>query len=137
MTSKRQAAYVYVQLPGTAEVPGEWVTAGRVDVNRETGSVTSAAGQFRYAPSYVERPDALVLDPVGLTRLEAGLLYPVWRYGGLADVVRDACPDGWGRHMLQRAGKLEPGATDFDVALASSNSDRWGAGLTGKANSVI
>jgi len=108
-------------------VPGEWVTAGRVDVNRETGSVTSAAGQFRYAPSYVARPDALVLDPVGLTRLEAGLLYPVWRYGGLADVVRDACPDGWGRHMLQRAGKLEPGATDFDVALASSNSDRWGA----------
>lgn len=126
-TFKRQAAYVYVQLPGTAEAPGEWVTAGRVELSAAMGGAVSAVGNFRYAPSYVARPDALALDPIGLARLEAGLTYPVWRYGGLADVVRDACPDGWGRHLLQRAGKLSSNASDFEVALASSNSDRWGA----------
>lgn len=121
-TSSRHAAYVYVQLPGTPEAPGEWVTAGRLQV---PGG--SDGGHFLYAPSYVVRPEAVPIDPVGLPRLESGLLYPAPRYGGLTDVVRDACPDGWGRHLLVRAGKLEPGASDFAVAMAAANSDRWGA----------
>ena len=116
-------ARVYLQLPGTAGQPGQWVTAGHIET---TPGAARATGLFQYAPEYLARPDCLAIDPIGLPRLEP-LVYGAPRYGGLCDVIRDICPDSWGRRLLMREKGLPAGAPDVDVVLAGANSERWGA----------
>ena len=132
MTSepRMRTAYIYMQLQGTAEAPGNWVTAGRMQL-RPSMPGSPGMGDFQYAPSYVAAGHTLALDPINLPVPDADHRYAAPRYGGLIDAVRDACPDSWGRQLLLRAGHIGPHATDFEVALASQNSDRWGALMLG------
>jgi serine/threonine-protein kinase HipA len=93
--------YVYLQRPDT----GEWVTAGRYqpDPGNDGGQ-----GRFRYAPSYADAGLAWAIDPVNLPfRPDAEL--PAPRYGGLHDVLRDACPDAWAQALLRREHNLPAG----------------------------
>ena len=53
-------AYVYITLPGATEP----VTAGRYDL--ATDRRGEAIGRFVYGRSYLERPDAVEIDPVEL-----------------------------------------------------------------------
>lgn len=119
-------AFVYLQLPGSAASPGEWVTVGTI-----TPDQGSQKGRFVYATKFLEHKDALAVDPIGLPRLDRSP-YLAQRYGGLVDVVRDASPDGWGKHLLIREGKATEQTSDFDIALLASNSDRWGALCLGR-----
>ena len=56
MTSERQA-YVYVQLPGTSET----VPAALLRV--QTLPDGTQIGRFRYGDRYIQRPEAIALDP--------------------------------------------------------------------------
>lgn len=120
-------AFVYLQLPGSAASPGEWVTVGTLSPDQE-----NQRGRFAYASTFLELKDALPVDPIGLPRLDSSP-YLAQRYGGLVDVVRDASPDGWGKHLLIREGKATEQTSDFDIALLASNSDRWGALCLGRS----
>lgn len=114
-------AWVYLQLPGSAKSPGDWITVGTISPDQQ-----DRQGRFTYSAGYLESDQALPIDPIGLPRLDTST-YLAQRYGGLIDVVRDASPDGWGKHLLIREGKATDRTSDFDIALLASNSDRWGA----------
>ena len=115
MTSRR--CYVYLQLPGSMEV----VTCGQYE--REPAAAAGAVGRFIYRRRYRARPDAVALDPIGLPLTDrvvetAGL-------GGIHGALRDATPDAWGRHVIERA----LGRTDLDEMdyLLNAPEDRFGA----------
>jgi len=116
MTSER-GCYVYIVLPGATD----FVTAGRFEV-----SVTpegDSVGRFFYGRRYLERSDAVELDPVEL-RLRRGP-YETARMDGFFGAIRDAMPDYWGRRVIERNTghtKLE----EFDYLMYGPD-DRAGA----------
>jgi serine/threonine-protein kinase HipA len=109
--------YVYLQRPDT----GEWVTVGRY-----LGPHGGAPGQFLYAPSYADAGLAWPIDPVNL-KFRPDVAQAAPRYGGLHDVLRDACPDAWGQALLRREHGLPDGTPALRYLTLSSNAERWGA----------
>lgn len=97
MTSERQA-YVYIQLPGTLET----VPAALLKIQR-LGDGTYV-GRFRYGDRYLQRKDAVALDPFHLPLGKT--VHEFTKLKGIPGAVRDAGPDAWGRrvieHKLQR-----------------------------------
>lgn len=125
MTSDKQTAkplYVYLQRPDTCE----WITVGRYL------NLSGTNGSYRYAPTYVAAGHRWNIDPVNL-RLLPGVEFPAPRYGGLHDVLRDACPDAWGKSLIAKKDGISLNAPDIDFLLRSGNSDRWGALAVGNS----
>ncbi len=102
MTSEREA-YVYIQLPGTLET----VTAARLRV--QTLSDGTQIGRFRYGDRYLQRQEAVALDPFQLPL--AKKVFEFTQLKGIPGAVRDAGPDAWGRRVIEH--KLERSATDL------------------------
>jgi len=108
--------FVYLQRPDT----GDWVTVGRYQAGMEGG------GYFRYAPSYVDAGLSWSIDPVNLP-FQPDVEVSAPRYGGLHDILRDACPDGWGQALLRREHNLPQHTPLARYLVLASNADRWGA----------
>jgi serine/threonine-protein kinase HipA len=109
--------FVYITLPGHTEP----VTAGRFALAADRRGVPE--GRFVYGRSYMERPDAVALDPVELKL--APRTYRTVSLGGLFGALRDASPDFWGRRVIQRhLGRAAPGEMAY---LLYSPDDRAGA----------
>lgn len=109
--------FVYITLPGEVEP----VTAGRFVLGRDRRDVPE--GRFVYGRTYMERPNAVALDPVELKL--APRTYSTATFGGLFGALRDASPDYWGRRVIQRhLGKAQPGEMAY---LLYSPDDRAGA----------
>jgi serine/threonine-protein kinase HipA len=108
--------FVYLQRPDT----GDWVTVGRylTDLN--------GLGTFKYAPSYVDAGFTWAIDPVNLPVLPDHV-FTAARYGGLHDVLRDACPDAWGQALLRREHNLPDATPLVRYLILSNNAHRWGA----------
>ena len=103
MTSER-ACYVHVQIPGTLQT----VPAALLAVEKLPDG--TRVGRFRYGDRYLERADAVALDPFELPL--DNRLREFTALKGVPGAVRDASPDYWGRkvieHRLHRAaGDLE------------------------------
>lgn len=109
--------YIYSQAFGK-----DWVTVGTYV--RAQGSEPAT---FRYAPDYLDRSDWVSIDPVNLSSSQPDRPFVAFRYQGLNDVLRDICPDSWGRRNLIRYGRLSDKATALDTLKVTCNSDRWGA----------
>ena len=109
--------YVYSQAFGK-----DWVTVGTY-VRAQGGE----PAMFRYAPSYLERSDWVSIDPVNLSNSKSDRSFVALRYQGLNDVLRDVCPDSWGRKNLIRHGSLSDKATQLDTLKVTCNPDRSGA----------
>jgi serine/threonine-protein kinase HipA len=118
MTSEAPSeCYVYITLPGEVEP----VTAGRFALAIDRRGVPE--GRFVYGRSYLERPNAVALDPVELKL--APRTYNTVMLGGLFGAIRDASPDYWGRLVIQRhLGNAQPGEMTY---LLFSPDDRAGA----------
>lgn len=91
MTSEQ--LFVWAYLPGQVAP----VVAGRLTLDRNPAG---AAGQFVYGRSYLERPEALPLDPVALPLNNSAP--PFTALSGFPGVVLDACPDRWGIKVIDR-----------------------------------
>lgn len=102
MTSERQA-YVYIQLPGTLDT----VPAALLRV--QTLPDGTQIGRFRYGERYLQRSDAVALDPFLLPLDKT--VYEFTRLMGIPGAVRDAGPDAWGRRVIEH--KLERSAADL------------------------
>src|ERR1700691_790552 len=102
MTSEREA-YIYIQLPGSLET----VPAALLRV--QTLSDGRAVGRFRYGNRYLERKDAVSLDPFQLPLDKK--VYEFTSLKGIPGAVRDATPDAWGRRVIEH--KLQKGAGDL------------------------
>ncbi|MDZ4812747.1 MAG: HipA domain-containing protein [Pseudomonadota bacterium] len=118
MTSNEPGeCFVYITLPGQTEP----VTAGRFALAVDRRGAEE--GRFVYGRSYLERPNAVALDPVELklsTRTCATAAL-----GGVFGALRDASPDYWGRSVIQRhLGKAKQGELEY---LLFSPDDRAGA----------
>lgn len=108
--------YVYLQLPGSLEV----VTAGYFE---QTESAGVPAGVFVYNPVYLDRDDAVPLDPFELP-LRARRFETV-KLKGIFGALRDASPDAWGRRIIERhLNSVTLSETDY---LLHSPEDRVGA----------
>ena len=116
MTISDPRAYVYLQLPQSMEV----VTAGFFELQPPPGPT---AGLFVYNPAYLERADAVALDPYELP-LAPRRMQTV-KLGGTFGTLRDALPGAWGRRIIdQRAGGADLRHVDH---LLNSPDDRAGA----------
>ena len=93
MTSDGEC-FVYIVLPGQTE----FVTAARFRVT--TTRDGAAVGEFVYGRRYLERSDAVELDPIELKLGQSN--YGTARMGGFFGAIRDAMPDFWGRRVIER-----------------------------------
>ena len=108
--------YAYIHLPAL----GQFVPAGILDISQDAGGVTS---WFRYGLRYLERPEAIPLDPLLLP-----LTTQEFQTTGLFGAFQDASPDSWGRHLLDRAAEeygVKP--TEFDYLTVLDQESRIGA----------
>ncbi|MBW2443646.1 MAG: type II toxin-antitoxin system HipA family toxin [Deltaproteobacteria bacterium] len=116
MTSEREC-YVYIVLPGTTE----FVTAGRFRVSPTPDA--QSVGEFVYGRRYLERDDAIEVDPLEL-RLRRGV-YETARMQGFFGAIRDSMPDSWGRRVIEKnTGHTQ--LEEFDYLLQGPD-DRAGA----------
>ncbi|MFH1813882.1 MAG: HipA domain-containing protein [Pseudomonadota bacterium] len=102
MTSEREA-YVYIQLPGTLET----VPAALLRV--QTLPDGTQIGRFRYGDRYLQRQEAVALDP--FQQPLAKEVFAFTQLKGIPGAVRDAGPDAWGRRVIEH--KLERSAADL------------------------
>jgi serine/threonine-protein kinase HipA len=118
MTSETLAeCFVYITLHGQTEP----VTAGRFALSLDRRGTPE--GRFVYGRSYLERPNAVALDPVELKL--SPRTYSTAALNGVFGTLRDASPDYWGRRVIQRhLGKAQPGEMEY---LLYSPDDRAGA----------
>lgn len=119
MTSNAGAkeCFVYITLPGATE----FVTAGKFVLDTDRTGVP--LGRFVYGRTYLERPEAVPIDPV---ELKLGKdTYRTAALKGVFGALRDAGPDYWGRRVIEKhAGKPQLGELDY---LLESPDDRAGA----------
>ena len=102
MTSEREA-YIHIQLSGTLET----VTAALLRV--QTLPDGTQIGRFRYGDRYLQRQEAVALDPFQLPL--AKKVFEFTQLKGIPGAVRDAGPDAWGRRVIEH--KLERSAADL------------------------
>ena len=102
MTSEREA-YVYVQLPGTLDT----VPAALLKV--QTLPDGTQIGRFRYGDRYLQRAEAVALDPYRLPLDKT--VHEFTQLKGIPSALRDASPDAWGRRVIEY--KLERAAGDL------------------------
>jgi serine/threonine-protein kinase HipA len=102
MTSEREA-YVYIQLPGTLDT----VPAALLKVQSLPDG--TQIGRFRYGDRYLQRAEAVALDPFRLPLDKT--IHEFTQLKGIPGAVRDASPDAWGRRVIEH--KLERAAGDL------------------------
>lgn len=116
MASSDRRAYVYLQLPQSLEV----VTAGFYELDFPQGVPT---GSFVYNPAYLQRTDAVPLDPYELPL--APRRVQTVKLKGIFGPLRDASPDAWGRRIIEKhTGRIDLDEVDY---LLHSPEDRAGA----------
>lgn len=115
MSSKE--CFVYIMLPGETE----FVTVAKFELTTDRHGIST--GRFVYGKSYLERDNAVPLDPY---ELELGSrTYSTTRLNGVFGALRDASPDYWGRRVIEkRSGRTDLGEMDY---LLESPDDRAGA----------
>ena len=106
-------AYVYIYLEEGPVPAGLLETVG---VGRE------ATARFAYGRRYLQRQDRMALDPVQLPLHDADTEREYSAPEGfvLFNGIRDAAPDGWGRHLMDRAAGSRA-LTEFDYLLATGD----------------
>ncbi|MGH8863524.1 MAG: type II toxin-antitoxin system HipA family toxin [Burkholderiales bacterium] len=97
------------------------MTAGRYRRDFDRNGI--ATGRFVYGKSYLARTDAVPIDPVELKL--SPRTYETRLLKGVFGALRDACPDYWGRRVIERHFG-SPGPDELDYLLHSPD-DRAGA----------
>lgn len=114
---------VFIYLPGATEA----VPAGRLSMN-ERGTELIAS-RFAYGTRYLDRANALPVDPVALPlaggRGGAQLLPPAGLT--LFGALRDAAPDAWGRRVIENRLRAPPDGLPESTYLDRAGSNRAGA----------
>lgn len=118
MTSETSdRVFVWVFLPGDSDP----TLCGAFDHTVSAGG--QAAGYFVYGRSYLSLPWGLAIDPVALPLREQRFELAGGSRQGVFGVIADACPDDWGRYVIDRRF----GVQRFPIGyLLHSQEDRVG-----------
>ena len=98
-----------------------FVTAAKFRVSKT--SMGDSLGEFIYGKSYLQRPDAVELDPCELVL--SSKKYETSSMQGFFGAIRDAMPDYWGRRVIEKHSR-KVGLEEFDYLMYSPD-DRAGA----------
>ena len=124
MTSSPGATqcFVYITLPGETE----FVTAGKFVLEPDRSGIS--VGRFVYGRSYLERREAVPIDPVELKL--ARTTYRTTALKGVFGALRDSGPDYWGRRVIEKhAGKPQLGELDYLLYAPDDRAGALGFGL--------
>jgi serine/threonine-protein kinase HipA len=92
--------YIYVQLPEMLQA----VPAALLKVTRHRDG--TYVGRFRYGDRYLERNNAVELDPFQLPLGKN--VYEFTKLKGIPGAIRDAAPDAWGRRVIEHKLQRHP-----------------------------
>jgi len=114
---------VFIHLPGEADA----VPAGRLTMIEQGLQVQ--ASRFAYGRRYLERANALPVDPVGLPLSEGRVGGELVPPNGLAlfGALRDATPDAWGRRVIENRLRAPPNGLPESTYLDHAGPHRAGA----------
>ena len=112
MTSKPFERIVFIELPDDKRS----VPAGIFALDLEL-----RVGTFQYGRRYLERPNAIAIDPVNLPLSDQE--YVTNKNGGIFGILRDVLPDSWGRYLMAKQLGLPFGTLkDYEfIDLISTN----------------
>lgn len=116
---------VFVHLPGADTA----VPAGRLRLSSDRQSGEIIAADFQYGARYVERGNAVAIDPVSLPLPPRGTAASLQRpINGLPmfGAIRDSAPDLWGRRVIENRLNRPGPLPELDY-LDQAGSDRAGA----------
>ena len=121
MGSKKLAVFAHLE--------GAFVPAGLLDMTETSDGVQSS--EFAYGRRYLDRPNAIEIDPTSLSIVKKELvrdqsLFPAEGlsiFGG----IRDASPDGWGRRVIESRLKAPLNSLQESTYLLEAGSERIGA----------
>jgi len=118
MTSNSpRECFVYITLPGKVSA----VTAGKFVLDQTSSG--DPLGRFVYGQTYLKNPHAVPIDPMELKL--STTTYNTVKLKGVFGALRDAGPDYWGRHVIEKhAAKSTWEEMDY---LLESPDDRAGA----------
>src|SRR5262245_23661802 len=112
MRQRRTFVYIYLD---DGPVP-----AGRLDIVEDG---RNSFAEFSYGARYVQRPDAVAVDPVAVPLRPSNDANQVYRTPESFEVFngsQDAAPDGWGRFLVSKAAG-GTALTEFDYLVASGD----------------
>jgi serine/threonine-protein kinase HipA len=106
-----------------------WAPCGQLTMTEQGSELL--ASSFAYGLNYLNRADAIEVDPVSLAirgpeSIKGKLLLPVNNlvsFGG----IRDAAPDSWGRRVIEAKLKVPANSLSESQYLLHAGSDRVGA----------
>jgi len=112
-----------------AHLDGAFVPAGKLDLTEQDNQLL--ASTFAYGQRYIERPNAIEIDPIGLSlqqmeNVKGKLLVPpngLAFFGG----IRDAAPDAWGRRVIEARHQVPANSLPESTYLLEAGSERVGA----------
>lgn len=112
-----------------SHLEGDWAPCGLLTLAEEGAQTLGSS--FAYGTRYVERPNAIEIDPVALglknkQEIKGRALLPpvgLTLFGG----IRDAAPDAWGRRVIEAKLKVPPNSLPESAYLLHAGSDRVGA----------
>lgn len=112
-----------------AHLGGGWAPCGQLTMTEQGPELL--ASRFAYGLNYLNRADALEVDPVSLAiggpeSVKGKLLLPannLVNFGG----IRDAAPDSWGRRVIEAKLKVPANSLSESQYLLHAGSERVGA----------
>jgi serine/threonine-protein kinase HipA len=123
MAASEKKLYVF------ANIDSQWVPSGQLTLTEDGSRLL--ASSFAYGLRYLQRPNALEVDPVSLSladkeAVRGKALLPAadlsW-FGG----IRDATPDAWGRRVIESRLKVPASSLPESTYLLHAGSQRVGA----------
>jgi serine/threonine-protein kinase HipA len=123
MAAEEQKLFVFTNLDA------EWAPCGQLTLTEDGAKLL--ASTFAYGLRYLERPNALEVDPVSLSihdksAVRGKALFPPGNlplFGG----IRDAAPDAWGRRVIESRLRAPPNSLPESTYLLHAGGQRAGA----------
>lgn len=106
-----------------------WAPCGQLAMTEQGPELL--ASSFAYGLNYLNRPDAIEVDPVSLAihgpqSVKGKLLRPVNNLASFGG-IRDAAPDSWGRRVIEAKLKVPANSLAESQYLLHAGSERVGA----------
>ena len=132
MARQERELYVFANI---AEKSGSrFVPAGLLGLTENIGAGVRSrelASRFSYGTGYLQRPEAIEVDPVSLpiTDRAAAMGKAFFPVNGLEEFggIRDAAPDAWGRRIIEVRRKAPANSLAEADYLLEAGGDRVGA----------